>query len=141
MSLNPLLKITDRILQRWSVSVGSGLANAWAQNPIAKPPPLPDDLAIEVDQEVMRAPPHVRRVIKLWYRTNDPYSEIAHALKYKHRTSVTDAWKKSVAYMTVVFVRTGIIERSERSSAKRERMRAALHVQRSAVFKCESADG
>jgi hypothetical protein len=137
MSLDPLLRITDRILQRWAVSVGDGLPNAWAANPVAQPPPLPDDLAIDVDQEVMRAPAHVRTVIRCWYRRSDPFSEIAAAFNYKRRESVYGAYRHALAYMTVVFAKKGILERSERSAARRTQLRKAMHTRRfSKRFTC-----
>lgn len=72
---------TDRILQRWSVAVGSGLpSDEWDDLPIARQPPLEADLAVVVDRAVLRAPRLHKRVVTYWYRTPAPVHEIARRL-------------------------------------------------------------
>lgn len=69
---------TDRVLQRWAVGSGSGLpSDDWDDTPRAKPPPLPDDVAITVDQCIEQAPERTQKLIHLWYRTPKPREVIA----------------------------------------------------------------
>lgn len=72
----------DRILQRWDVSIGSGLpSEAWDDNPrTSKPTPLDDDTATVVDQIILRLPKRTHQVIVAWYRTPQPIEVIAHKL-------------------------------------------------------------
>lgn len=61
---------TDRVLQRWAVSSGTGLpADDVEDPPRAKPPPLPDDVAIEVDMLIAQSPHRTRRLVSKWYRS------------------------------------------------------------------------
>ena len=72
---------TDRILQRWAVSVGAGLpTEEWDDAPQARPDPLPDDIAITVDQCILKAPPRTQEVITRWYKTPEPVEVIGRAL-------------------------------------------------------------
>lgn len=72
---------TDRILQRWSVAVGSGLpSDEWDDLPVARQPPLEADLAVVVDRTVLRAPRLHKRVVTYWYRTPAPIQEISRRL-------------------------------------------------------------
>lgn len=72
---------TDRILQRWAVSIGSGLpSDEWDDRPVAKPPRLDDETAIIVDQCVLHSPPRTRSLVTAWYRTPKPREVIAHGL-------------------------------------------------------------
>lgn len=69
---------TDRVLQRWAVSIGWGLpTEEWDDTPKAKPPPLSDDVAIVVDQLVLRSPPKTKALIVRWYKTPQPVEVIA----------------------------------------------------------------
>lgn len=80
----------DRILQRWDVSVGTGLpSESWDDNPKAKPPPLDDDTAIVVDQIVQHSPPKTRQVTIAWYRTPQPTRVIAGELGMSERSLET----------------------------------------------------
>lgn len=78
----------DRILQRWDVSIGTGLpSEAWDDNPrTSKPPPLDDDTATVVDQIVLHLPPRTHQVIVAWYRTPQPTEVIADKLKMSARS-------------------------------------------------------
>jgi len=79
--LSPVLIPVDRILQRWAVSIGSGLpTDVWDDSRVARPPPLDDDSAIILDRIVLHAPRRERRVIVLWYRTPAPTAVIAKRL-------------------------------------------------------------
>jgi hypothetical protein len=72
---------TDRILQRWAVSIGSGLpTETWDEIPRAKLPPLPDDIAILIDRTVLKAPRRQRMIINMWYRSAAPTQVMARRL-------------------------------------------------------------
>lgn len=73
---------TDRILQRWDVSIGSGLpSDFWDDLPVARLPPLDDVVTSVVDQIILHAPKHKRRIIVAWYRTPKPIEAIARDLR------------------------------------------------------------
>lgn len=72
-----LLK-TNRIMERWAVSNGSGLpAHRWDDSRKAKPPPLDDHSAYIIDRIVRECPPRTNRIIEEWFRRPLPTSEIA----------------------------------------------------------------
>lgn len=76
------LMTTDRVLQRWAVSTGSGLpSDEWDDTPKAKLPPLSDDVAIDVDQCVISSPTRTREIVTRWYKTPEPAEVIAGKLK------------------------------------------------------------
>lgn len=79
-SLHEDLLTTDRIMLRWAVSVAGGVpVDVWDDTLVAKPPPLPDDVAVLVDQAVMKAPrPYGGRhgLLHAWYRTPEPVEVI-----------------------------------------------------------------
>lgn len=80
------LIMTDRILQRWAVSTGSGLpSEEWDDKPKAKLPPLPDDVAIDVDQCILSAPPRTKDLVTKWYKTPEPTRVIATRLRMSER--------------------------------------------------------
>lgn len=67
--LPPDLLRVDRILQRWAVSVGSGLpTEVWDDTLVARPPPLDDECAVLVDRVVVGLPRRGRKLVDLWYR-------------------------------------------------------------------------
>jgi DNA-directed RNA polymerase specialized sigma24 family protein len=75
---DPKLLATHRVLERWAVSIGSGLpSDEWDDVPKSRPPPLPDDIATEVDQLVMKSPRRWRRLIRAMYCTPKPTEVIA----------------------------------------------------------------
>jgi len=78
----------DRILQRWDVSIGTGLpSEAWDDNPrTSKPPPLDDDTATVVDQIILKLPKRTNQVIVAWYRTPQPTEVIARKLNMSARS-------------------------------------------------------
>ena len=77
----------DRILQRWDVSIGTGLpSEAWDDNPrCSRPTPLDDDTATVVDQIILKLPPRTNQVIVAWYRTPQPTQVIARRLNMSSR--------------------------------------------------------
>jgi len=87
--IDPELAITHRILQRWAVSVGSGLpAEDWQEPRRSKPPPLDDPTAIKVDQEIQKAPHRTKEIVRLWYKTELPWEYIARAVGVRSRASL-----------------------------------------------------
>ncbi len=95
----PELATTDRILQRWSVSVGLGLpTDQWMDCITSRPPPLDDATAIVVDQIILKSPPRTRRVAVKWYRTQLPQPVIAEQLGLSERTLIT-AWRLTLNYL------------------------------------------
>lgn len=79
------LVLTDRILLRWAASVGDCLEDdsTWQELIRAKVTPLADDVAIVVDQLVLRSPKGHRKVVELWYRKPDPREVIARKLRVR----------------------------------------------------------
>lgn len=98
---------TDRILQRWAVSVGSGLpTEVWDDVPRAKPPPLPDDVAIIVDRIVIKSPKRKRLLIKLWYRRTCPRSVISKRLNMTQRALYVEV-AAALMYLKLRFLSAG----------------------------------
>ncbi len=90
---------TDRICQRWAVSVGLGLpTDLWQDAMQSRPPPLDDDTAIVVDQIILKSPEKTRKILVKWYRTQMPNTIIAEQLHLTPRTLET-AWKLALNYL------------------------------------------
>jgi DNA-directed RNA polymerase specialized sigma24 family protein len=95
---------TDRICQRWAVSVGLGLPTAiWQDGVASRPPPLDDDTAIIVDQIILKSPDKTRKVVVKWYRTQLPNTVIAEQLNLTPRTLET-AWKLALNFLQWRFI-------------------------------------
>ncbi len=81
-ALDPRLAPTDRHMQRWAVGQGSGFPDPdralYLQSRLT---PLAPEVDIETDQIVLASPPHWRRFIKLWYRSDCSVQELADALE------------------------------------------------------------
>lgn len=76
--LPPELVPIELIHQRWAVSVGDGLPRElWDEIHVARMPPLDDDTAIVVDQQILRSPPRTRTFIRAWYKTAAPARALA----------------------------------------------------------------
>lgn len=90
---------TDRILQRWAVSVGTGLqSDQWQDMPVrSRPPPLDDHTAILVDWIVMKSPPKTKAIIMKLYRTDLPNREVARLLNLTQAT-LQVAWEMSLLF-------------------------------------------
>jgi len=94
----PELLITDRILQRWAVSIGDGLpTDRWDDTPGAQLSALDDDTAVIVDQMILRAPENKREFIKKWYKTSAPRAIIARDLKIP-RSDLNLEWFSVLEY-------------------------------------------
>lgn len=91
---------TDRVCQRWASSVGMGVqSDKWQDCELrSKAPPLDDDVAIVVDQVIMKLPERTKRVIVKWYRTDLPNITIAQQLNLTPGTLVT-AWHISLNFL------------------------------------------
>jgi hypothetical protein len=120
MALPAELAATDRILQRWAVSIGDGSFEGWADVLTARPPPLPEDLAVDVDQAIMRAPTWIRRLLKDWYKANRPADYSAQwlgpmmGLGGMSRQAVYPYHRQALWYMRGVFESRGILQRHAR---------------------------
>ena len=105
------LLATHRVLERWAVSIGSGLpAEEWNDVPKSRPPPLPDDLAVEVDQIVCRSPRRWRKLIRSFYCTPRPTEVIAKEQQCSV-SHVSAFWHDSLRYVRGEFVTKRIIVR------------------------------
>lgn len=90
---------TDRVLKRWAAGSGSGLpSEEWDDEPRAKPTPLPDDVAVDVDLCILKSPPRTRRLVNLWYRKPDPAESIARELDMS-RANVYKAHRLALNYL------------------------------------------
>jgi hypothetical protein len=67
--IDPELMPTDRIMQRWAVSIGSGMpSEEWEQAPKARPTALDDESSTIIDQIVLHAPQRYRLLLLPWYK-------------------------------------------------------------------------
>lgn len=97
--LEPELVPVDRILQRWAVAIGNGLpTEEWDDRRRSLPPPLDDDLAVIVDQAVLRSPSRTKQVIFAWYKTPVPVRQLARKLKLSP-DNLYVAWRLSLHFM------------------------------------------
>jgi hypothetical protein len=104
------LKATDWILQRWAVSVGDGLYDApWTDVPQSRVPVLNDQLAIAVDQLILRAGPKTSRLIGYWYRTALPKTVIAERIGCC-RDTIYVRWNAALHYFRGRFLESPLSE-------------------------------
>lgn len=66
--LDPELMPINRIMERWAVSVGSGLPTDDEWEPRSRPTPLDDASSTVVDQIVIHAPHRYRLLLLPWYK-------------------------------------------------------------------------
>lgn len=66
--LDPELLPINRIMERWAVSVGSGLTADDEWEPSSRPTPLDDASSTVVDQIVIHAPNRYRLLLLPWYK-------------------------------------------------------------------------
>jgi DNA-directed RNA polymerase specialized sigma24 family protein len=98
---------TDRICQRWAVSVGLGVqSDKWQDSARSRPPPLDDDMAIIVDQIILKLPEKTKRVVVKWYRTDLPNGTIAEQLRLTPENLIV-AWHLSLNFLQHKFVGSG----------------------------------
>lgn len=104
---------TDRICQRWAVSVGTGLqSDKWQDEIRSRPPPLDDDTAIVVDQIILRLPERTKAVIVKWYRTDLPAEVLARQVGVSPENLET-VWHASLSFLQWRFLEskhTGLLK-------------------------------
>lgn len=101
ISVPPEYATTDRICQRWAVSIGTGLPG-WDEGRQSRVPPLDDPTSIVVDQIILRSPEKTRLLTRWWYCTRAPNSVIAERLKITER-NVVMAWHLSLHFLQYRF--------------------------------------
>jgi hypothetical protein len=109
-ALDPRLLPTERHLQRWAVSQGSGLplpSELADILPRTKLPPLPDDQAVVTDQAILHSPRYWQRFVHSWYRSPKPAEVIAGELGLS-RASVYDERRLVLAYFFGRLTEAGI---------------------------------
>jgi hypothetical protein len=89
----PEFATTDRICQRWAVSIGMGLpTDVWMDGIASRPPPLDDDTAIIVDQLILKSPERTRRLIRAWYCTSMAQPVLAKRFNLAGERELILAW-------------------------------------------------
>jgi len=104
--LDPELVPTDRLLARWAVSQGGDeYMSGWDEQPArSRPTPLPDDLAIVVDQTILHSTVQARNFVHRWYmRPGESVTVLAKALGL-HRDTVYMRWRSTLWYMRRRFI-------------------------------------
>lgn len=108
-ALDPELVPTDRILDRWAVSVGSGLPSGnWDDTPRSRPPPLDDQTAIEVDRIILQLPHKYKTLVVRWYKSPLPRAAIAREMGLSSRTGLYLEWRSALWYLRGRFHGVGI---------------------------------
>lgn len=108
--LDPMLVPTDRLLERWAVSQGTDeYLHGWSDVPArSRPPPLPNDLAIIVDQTILHSTVQARMFVQRWYmRPGESVTVLAKALGL-HRDTVHMRWRSTLWYMRVRFLEVNL---------------------------------
>lgn len=101
------LATTNRILERWAVSVGTGTpTDRWQDEARSRPTPLDDPTAIVVDQIIMRSPKRSKALIFKWYRTDLPSQAIARELRLSPNNLVV-AWHVVLIHTQARFIESG----------------------------------
>lgn len=101
----------DRICQRWATAVNGGTNEPWADTVQSKAPPLPDDLATEVDQAIRRAPAVIPHLLDCWYRKPLPAEAIAQRVGLARREYVYDHLRFALWYLLGLFAANGVLNR------------------------------
>ncbi len=110
MALPPELVPVDRICQCWATSINGGGYEPWADTLNSKAPALPEDLALEVDLVIRRAPRRTSQLLSDWYCTPKPAEVIARKLGCS-RPAVYAHFAASLWYLRGVFEANGILAR------------------------------
>jgi hypothetical protein len=101
------LATTDRVCQRWAVSIGMGLpAERWRDEEASRPPPLDDPTAIIVDQIILKSPHRTQRLVRGWYCTTIAQPVLAKQFNLTERTIIT-AWHLCLNFLQFRFVESG----------------------------------
>jgi hypothetical protein len=105
--LDEELMPTDRIMQRWAASIGSGMPESeWDTTPKSKPPVLDDESAMIIDQIVLKAPHRYRTLLLPWYKGNGSSTTIQQKLGVS-RHGLYFEWRCSLFYVRQEIRRTG----------------------------------
>jgi hypothetical protein len=94
---------TDRLMQRWTVSQGSGLPATVELARASRLSPLDDMTAVRVDQIVLAAPYRWPGFIHMWYRSPKPAEVIGQVLGIS-RTAVYTEHKVILGYLLGQFM-------------------------------------
>lgn len=108
--LDPMLVPTDRLLERWAVSQGGDeYMTGWDEAPArSRPTPLPDDMAIIVDQTILHSTVQARNFVHRWYmRPGESVTVLAKALGL-HRDTVHMRWRSTLWYMRRRFIEVNL---------------------------------
>jgi hypothetical protein len=106
--MDPELLPTDRLLRRWAVSIGDGLpSDEWQDNSKSRVPPLDEDTAVKVDQIILRSPERTTRLVRLWYKSNQPAEIIAERVGVS-RSAIFVQHKAALSYLRGRFHGVGI---------------------------------
>lgn len=104
-TIDPRLRSTDRWLERWTITPGSGPKEPALAAPRFQPgspestaTALNDRESYMVDIAVRTAPVWARTFVQLWYRSDRTVPEIAVALRMKRRQSVYEEREFVLAY-------------------------------------------
>lgn len=107
-NLSAELLLTDRLLRRWAVSIGSGLpSDEWQENPKSRVSPLDDETAVKVDQIILKSPQRTARLVRLWYKSNQP-SEVVAAEVGVSKSAIYVEHKAALSYLRGRFHGAGI---------------------------------
>jgi hypothetical protein len=104
-ALDPRLRSTDRVFQRWGATPGSGallpqlarVCLTGSPRP-ARAPPLNDREADLVDEAVRTADPPEQRFVVAYYRAGTTMTELAQLLGMRRRQSVYEERRLVLAY-------------------------------------------
>ncbi|MHB1870897.1 MAG: hypothetical protein ACYCT1_08590 [Steroidobacteraceae bacterium] len=104
-AIDPRLRSTDRVFQRWGATPGSGallpqLARVCLTGSprASRVPPLNDREADLVDEAVRTADPPEQRFVVAYYRAGNTMTEIAQLLGMRRRQSVYEERRLVLAY-------------------------------------------
>jgi hypothetical protein len=101
---------TDRICQRWAISIGSGMAvEQWEETPVSRLSPLDDTSAILVDRIILKSPRALKAVIIPWYRGTSAAANL-HIKLGITRPELHDRWRDSLRSLRRHFVATNHAE-------------------------------
>lgn len=104
--LDPELLPTNRIMERWAVSIGSGLAADDDWEPKSRPTPLDDASSTVVDQIVIHAPQRYRILLLPWYKGTGSSTTIQEKLGVT-RHGLYFEWRCSLFFVRQEIRRSG----------------------------------
>lgn len=93
-SLDFDLMATDRVWQRWAVSVGSGLpVERWDETPRSRLTPLDDGTAIVVDRIYCTSPQRTQKILASWYAGTSGPGVLARKLGIRDEAGMFMEWR------------------------------------------------